>query len=67
MTEPADDKLLVLSGGSELDTDLAAVAKSAATYRKALLKEGIPPALANDLVRAWHEAFWSTTEIEDGY
>jgi hypothetical protein len=65
VTEPADDKLLVLTGGDELDTDLAGVAKAAATYRKALLREGIPAALANDLVRSWHAAFWSTNEVED--
>lgn len=64
VTEPAD-KLLVLEGGNELDADLADVAKAAATYRKELLKQGIPAALANDLVRAWHAAFWSVNEVED--
>lgn len=66
MTEPADDdKLLVLTGGDELEQDLAEVAGAAAFYRKALLKAGIPATLANDLVRAWHAAFWSTNEVED--
>jgi len=64
VTEPA--KLIALTGGGELLADLAEVAKAAAAYRKSLLQEGLPVALANDLVRAWHAAFWSVNEVEDG-
>ena len=63
MTAPAD-KLLVLKGGDELDVDLEVVAKAAVSYRRALLKQGIPAGLANDLVRDWHAAIWATKELE---